>query len=56
MNEEEKKDIYEMTEIAKYLAGRDPQALSILKSSAEVLKARFDLEAFGEIEHQSVTA
>lgn len=55
MNEEVKKDVYAMAEIAKYLAGCDPQALFILRSNAEVLKARFDLEAFGEMDHQTVT-
>ena len=44
MNEQEKKEITEMTEAAKYLALHDPQEFVIAKSNMDILKARSDLE------------
>lgn len=44
MNEQEKKEITEMTEAAKYLALHDPQGFVIAKSNMDILKARSDLE------------
>ena len=44
MNEQEKKEITEMTEAAKYLALHDPQGFVIAKSNMDILKARLDLE------------
>ena len=45
MNEQEKKEIAEMTEAAKYLVLHDPQGFVIAKSNMDILKARADLEA-----------
>lgn len=47
LNLEEKKDIAEMTEAAKYLALHDPQGFVIAKSNMDILKARTDLEKQG---------
>lgn len=44
MNEQEKKEITEMTEAAKYLVLHDPQGFVIAKSNMDILKARSDLE------------
>lgn len=44
MNLQEKKDIEEMTETAKYLADNDPQSLLLAKSNMDILKARCDLD------------
>lgn len=41
---EEKKDINEMVEAAKYLAEHDPTGLIIAKSNMDILKARADME------------
>ena len=40
MNEQEKKEITEMTEAAKYLALHDPQGFVIAKSNMDILKVR----------------
>ena len=47
LNLEEKKDIAEMTEAAKYLVLHDPQGFVIAKSNMDILKARADLEKQG---------
>lgn len=47
MNEQEKKEITEMTEAAKYLVLHDPQGFVIAKSNMDILKARADLEKQG---------
>ena len=43
---EETKDFLETMEIVKYLAEHDPQSLSIVKASLEMLKARCDFANF----------
>ena len=45
MNEQEKKEITEMTEA--YLVLHDPQGFVIAKSNMDILKARADLEKQG---------
>ncbi len=44
MSENEKKNIAEMVETAKYLAENDPQGLLIARSNMDILKARADME------------
>ena len=44
MNKEEKNDRKEMLETIKILAKNDPQGFVIIKSNAEILKARYDME------------
>ena len=55
MSEKEKKEIQQMVQHAKILAGRDPQGCMIAKSNMDILKARSDLEkAQTEKEEQPV--
>lgn len=44
MSENERKNIAEMVETAKYLAENDPQGLLIARSNMDILKARADME------------
>lgn len=48
MSEQERKDIQEMVETAKYLAEHDPLALLLAKNTIDALKARCDLVKIGE--------
>jgi hypothetical protein len=44
MNKEERKDMKEMIETVRILALNDPQGFMIIKSNAEILKVRHDME------------
>lgn len=44
MDENERKEITEIVEVAKYLADHDPTALMIAKSNIDILKVRSDLD------------
>ena len=44
MNKEERKDMKEMIETVRILALNDPQGFMIIKSNAEILKVRQDME------------
>lgn len=44
MSEKDKKDIKNLVESVKCLAENDPQALLIVKSNVDILKARCDLD------------
>lgn len=52
MNENERKEIKEMVEAAKYLAKKDPLALTIVRSNIDILKARCDLAKQRQIEER----
>lgn len=52
---DKKKDIQLIVETAKFLAERDPISLLIIKSSAEVLKARHDLEVSEKMKCQTLS-
>ena len=44
MNEDDRREITEIVEVAKYLADHDPVALMIAKSNIDILKVRSDLD------------